>query len=105
MAYYYGKPDKETYRGIAALNLLKNLVSTANSQYGHNEKANAALHYAAVMLETQGYKITFSMNKELCETRCIYMIERMRVHILDTDEVLVVSFGIPSNLVERGKTQ
>lgn len=102
MAFYYGKPDKSTYREFAALNLLKNLVATANSQYGHNEKANAALHYAAVMLETQGHKITFFMNHELCETKCIYMIERMRVHILDTDEVLVVSFGIPSNLFERG---
>lgn len=101
MAFYYGKPDKETYRGIAALNLLKNLVNNANSLHGHNKEANAALHFAAVMLETQGHKITFFMNKELCE-RHMHIIEKMRVHILDTDEVLVVSFRIPSILYVKG---
>lgn len=96
MAYWYnGKPCKEDYREFAAMNLLKNLVKRVNDSHGLDENAKSGLHFAAVMLETQGYKIAFN---ELILSNGIHYIERMRVHILDTDEVLVVSFGIPCEL-------
>lgn len=99
MAYWYnGKPCKEDYREFAAMNLLKNLVKRVNDSQGLDENAKIGLHFAAVMLETQGYKITFFENDELILSYGIHYIERMRVHILDTDEVLVVSFGIPCEL-------
>lgn len=94
MAFWYGKPDKETYREFAAINFLKNLVHAANAHFGLSEKDNARLKAASDMLETQGYKIEHCVMVELMKKADVCIIEKTVIDILDTDERLVIQHPI-----------
>lgn len=102
MAFYYGKIDPETYHEIAACNVLRNLIDKANEKGGHGDFANGVLHGAVIMYETQGYKITMSMDKYLSEYHCLYIITRLTVHNIGTDEVKVTEFDPQKYEITRG---
>lgn len=81
MSFWYGKPEKRTYRDFASFNYLLNLCVECNKFRGMNPKANATLKGACIMLNLQGFKVQ----------PIVYdgFIVKLRIENLDTEEVTV----------------